>query len=274
MNFTKDSILSTIAEVEKEFPELPPGALRAIATRETLRASAKDINALARGEKKGSSGEVGIFQFMPDTYEELGVDPLNVASSARGAARYLLQHKERFGSWNGAYMAYNWGPGNMEKWREGKRQLNPAVEDYAKFVKEKQAEFSGGKVESSMAGEIPTSPVAMANTQPLFGRAFEQDFTKTPSIPELPKLPELPNPDAQDIQAFPIDTPAGIQAVVPESPKETQMLKALKPTEQGLAMKLPELMSISKMISSNKPLFPAAGADAIDKVLLSIVRGV
>lgn len=60
-------------------------------------------------------GAQGLFQIMPATAKELGVDPLNPAQAADGAARYLAQNLKRFGTPELALAAYNAGPGNVQK---------------------------------------------------------------------------------------------------------------------------------------------------------------
>ena len=57
----------------------------------------------------------GIAQFMPGTAKEMGVDPMNPASAIPGAAAYLAQNQQRFGSEPLAAAAYNYGPGNVQK---------------------------------------------------------------------------------------------------------------------------------------------------------------
>lgn len=66
-----------------------------------------------------SAGAVGLGQFMPETAEQYGVNPLDPRSSVEGAARYLSDLKTQFdGSWPLANAAYNWGPGNVQSWLE------------------------------------------------------------------------------------------------------------------------------------------------------------
>lgn len=61
----------------------------------------------------GSSGEVGVFQLMPGTAAELGVDPYNLQQNINGGLAYLSQQYQTFGSWDLALAAYNAGPGSV-----------------------------------------------------------------------------------------------------------------------------------------------------------------
>lgn len=67
------------------------------------------------GRRLGGAGEIGIAQFMPTTAEDLGIDPLNIEQSINGAAKYLRQLYDRFGSWPKALAAFNWGQGNLSR---------------------------------------------------------------------------------------------------------------------------------------------------------------
>ena len=44
-----------------------------------------------RGDRLSTSGAIGIAQFLPETAEDLGIDPLNTDQAIEGAARYLRQ---------------------------------------------------------------------------------------------------------------------------------------------------------------------------------------
>jgi hypothetical protein len=67
-----------------------------------------------------SAGAQGISQFMPATAKEMGVDPMNPASAIPGGAQYLAQNRDRYGGdITKALAAYNWGPGNVDKWVAG-----------------------------------------------------------------------------------------------------------------------------------------------------------
>lgn len=64
---------------------------------------------------KSPVGAIGLGQLMPGTASELGVDPTDPLQNLEGAARYLRQQKDRFGSWELALAAYNAGPSAVEK---------------------------------------------------------------------------------------------------------------------------------------------------------------
>lgn len=66
---------------------------------------------------KNASGATGLFQLMPDTAKALGVNPNNPMENIAGGVMYLRQMLAQFGG-NVVYAlaAYNYGPGNVQKW--------------------------------------------------------------------------------------------------------------------------------------------------------------
>lgn len=93
------------AQLESQYG-LPSGSLEAVMQAE----SSGNLNAVSR------VGAQGPFQLMPGTARELGVtDSFNLEQSAEGAARYLQQNLKKFGSFESALAAYNWGPGNLSR---------------------------------------------------------------------------------------------------------------------------------------------------------------
>jgi hypothetical protein len=63
----------------------------------------------------GSSGELGVFQLMPSTAAQLGVNPSDLGQNIDGGVRYLSQMYSQFGDWRTALEAYNGGPGNVSR---------------------------------------------------------------------------------------------------------------------------------------------------------------
>jgi soluble lytic murein transglycosylase-like protein len=74
------------------------------------------------------SGAKGLMQFMPATAAEWGVSVFDPASSADGAARYMVWLYGKLGSWSLALAAYNWGIGNVM--RKGMDAAPKETRDY------------------------------------------------------------------------------------------------------------------------------------------------
>lgn len=77
-------------------------------------------------------GAQGLMQFMPATANEMGVDPWNPASAIDGAARYLRNSLDRFGSVDLAVASYNAGPGAVA--RHGGIPPYPETQNYVRTV--------------------------------------------------------------------------------------------------------------------------------------------
>lgn len=84
---------------------VPPSLALAVAQRES------GLNQSA----VGTSGELGVFQLMPGTAAQLGVNPSDLAQNVDGGVRYLSQMYSQFGDWKTALEAYNGGPGNVQR---------------------------------------------------------------------------------------------------------------------------------------------------------------
>lgn len=61
----------------------------------------------------GSKGEIGLFQLMPATAAQLGVDPADQLQNIQGAGTYLQLLYNQFGNWSDALEAYNGGASHV-----------------------------------------------------------------------------------------------------------------------------------------------------------------
>lgn len=62
-------------------------------------------------------GAIGLFQLMPQTARELGVNPHKVDDNIKGGIKYIKMMKRKFGSTKLALAAYNAGPGAVQRYR-------------------------------------------------------------------------------------------------------------------------------------------------------------
>lgn len=62
-------------------------------------------------------GAVGVMQLMPATAKELGVkDPTDPYENIEGGVKYFAKLEKKYDDPRLAMIAYNWGPGNTDKW--------------------------------------------------------------------------------------------------------------------------------------------------------------
>lgn len=98
-------------------------------------------------------GATGIMQLMPDTAKELGVDPTDYKQNIHGGARYIQQQIDKYKDRDVALMAYNWGPGNVDKWIEGGKNPSKVPAETQDYVKRVMANYKKAPVQG---GSDPT----------------------------------------------------------------------------------------------------------------------
>ena len=88
--------------------QLPPGLLGRMAYQES-----RFRDDIINGDTISRAGAVGIMQIVPRWHPD--VDPLNPYDSIAYAGKYIRRLYNRFGSWDMALAAYNWGQGNLSR---------------------------------------------------------------------------------------------------------------------------------------------------------------
>lgn len=123
---------------------------------------------------------VGLMQLLPGTARDLGVtDRFDPEQNRRGGTKYINQLVDKYGDVNKALIAYNWGPGNVDRLgvdkapasskeyaaniinRAGinKKAAMPSIDD---FLDEGQPAAKKSSSEDFLGGEITPKPSAQA----------------------------------------------------------------------------------------------------------------
>lgn len=142
---------ATMGALEKQYG-LDPGTLDHIWQRESARGDPKHMLSAA--------GAKGHFGFMDDTAKQYDVaDPYDFYQSSRGAAKYMAYLKHKYGNTELAEQAYNWGPGNMDRYLGDKAKgKNPSMpketQDYAKPTQNITINVNGAKSPAETASAV------------------------------------------------------------------------------------------------------------------------
>lgn len=123
-----------ITNIESKYPNTvgkKPGILRAIYAIES--GNGKYL--------KSPAGAEGPFGIMPATARELGIkNTMDFDQSAAGAAKYMDQLINRYkGNVEHALMAYNWGPGNVDKWIKNGQKIEFIPQETKAYVAKAKA---------------------------------------------------------------------------------------------------------------------------------------
>lgn len=95
-----------------EMHNVPADLLERVAQQES--AFRSDI---IHGQTKSSAGAMGIMQIVPRWHPD--VNPLDPVEAIHYAAEYLRKLYDKYGNWGNALQAYNWGPGNLDRFLAG-----------------------------------------------------------------------------------------------------------------------------------------------------------
>ena len=118
-----------------------------------LRIAQKETGNLANPESAVSpAGALGVMQLMPRTARGLGVkDPMNPDENIAGGVRYAKQMLDKYGDEKLAAMAYNWGPGNVDKWLKSGQGIDALPRETQKYA---AAFAEGGSVKHFQVGGL------------------------------------------------------------------------------------------------------------------------
>lgn len=99
-------------------------------------------------------GAIGVMQLMPDTAEELGVDPTDRQQNIHGGVKYLKKLLDKYdGDQKKAAAAYNWGMGNVDK--HGLEKAPSETRTYIANIVGKNQEQSTDKEKVSQKSQVP-----------------------------------------------------------------------------------------------------------------------
>lgn len=159
----------------------------------------------SRGNQKAVSpkGAQGVMQLMPGTMRDpgFGVTPPRDNSEAenrRAGRDYLDAMHNRYKNPTDALMAYNWGPGSMDKWIKNGRNPNNVPKETRNYVKQITGQSISGQQNTGSSGMLT----------PILTMDQEQE-TRV----QAPTLAPNPNAPAQ-IQSRPVLSEEMVQGVL------------------------------------------------------------
>lgn len=177
-----------VSAAEQRFG-LPAGLLSAVISKE----SSGNSGAIS------PKGAIGLGQVMPATARGLGYDPeelkRNPELQVEAAGRYLKQMLDAHGNVTDALAAYNWGPGNVQKFMRGeKTQIPTETVNYVtdpRFAQWTQPTAQpGSEGELAQLSQQAAQPWAQAAPEPTLaenlgqaGRGLAQSAVNVANIP-------------------------------------------------------------------------------------------
>lgn len=176
-----------VSDTERRYG-IPSGLLRAVISKE----SSGNSGAVS------PKGAIGLTQVMPATARSMGYDPAELARNPEmqvdAGARYLKQMLESHGNVSDALAAYNWGPGNMQKFARGEKNAMPRetlnyISD-PRFAQWTQPNSASGDDELGQLLQQSQQPAAQPRPSPSFseyaaetGRGLVQSAVNVANIP-------------------------------------------------------------------------------------------
>ncbi|MEL5369982.1 lytic transglycosylase domain-containing protein [Serratia nevei] len=170
-----------VSDAEQRFG-IPAGLLGAVISKE----SSGNANAMS------GKGAIGLTQVMPNTARGMGYDPeelkRNPAMQVEAGARYLKQMIDAHdGNVSAALAAYNWGPGNVQKYLRGeKTQVPTETVNYVndpRFAQWTQQAAPGSDDELAQLAQQSAQPWAQQTPAPTASQNIEQAARGLANIP-------------------------------------------------------------------------------------------
>lgn len=112
-----DPYLHLINKATRDY-DLPPKLLARL-----LQQESSFLPEVIDGRRVSSAGAVGIAQIVPKWHPN--VNPRIPSEAIDYAAKYLKTLYNRFGTWGDALAAYNWGQGNLSRYKKGELKTMP-----------------------------------------------------------------------------------------------------------------------------------------------------
>jgi hypothetical protein len=252
--------MSSILRQLEQQNRLPPGLLGAV------------MMAESSGNPRAISpkGAQGLFQFMPATAKQYGIDPLSPLQSAQGAAQMLGELNQKYGgSLPHVLGAYNFGQGNID--RKGLQAAPAETRDYISKIL-----GAISPIGEAMAAEQPAIPtreeflrmkqageIGGASQQGQIQQAQQQAPQPSNRVPtraeflQMKRMGIAPRPE----EAF---TVSGMQVNdMPQNQAPEQASNRVPTRAEFLAMKQAgQVPSIDQPEQSNED--SSFGADALD----------
>ena len=129
-----------------------------------------------------SVGALGLMQLMPGTAAALGVDPNDANQNVAGGTRYLQQLYAKYGNWNQALEAYNWGPENLDKALRTGGSIPSGVQAYATAVERRAASSGGSGSVSTTVGSVTVNVAGSSATPEQIKNAVKQGIAEHTSL--------------------------------------------------------------------------------------------
>lgn len=158
---------------------------------------------------KSPKGALGMFQFMPDTAKQYGIDPSDKYQAAQGAAQMNADLLKKYdGDLPSALAAYNWGEGNVDR-----KGLAKAPEETRNYVDNIVSKLPGQSALSTIGNFImPSAQAAEADIPPGF----------------------VPEQQAQSPQASPQSQPDYSPGAVQQAPLDEDVPPGFVPDDGSL----------------------------------------